>query len=206
MEADVVGTSVPHPPTTITPLQQSANTPIMATATLKDAERFPIPRWNPRTGRTQTYAKWEIAVRELFNAFNVDYATFAKASPTIPSSNHHSFDDQVAAAAALDAWQRINTAIYWHVRASLVLEGPSLLVDMRRITSMVAGRLADGCKLIAWANAFATLASNIACGARATFSYLLLDTKGLSSSRGHRSPLAAFPPPATPHNLVAEGR
>ena len=76
------GAGTPATPFTVKPLASTnASTPLYATTVIKDADRFPIPQWNPRAGRTQTFAKWQLAVRELFNAFDVDLATFAKSPP-----------------------------------------------------------------------------------------------------------------------------
>ena len=53
--------------------------------------------------------------------------------------------------AALDRWQRVNTAIYWHVVPSLVLTGVHERGDTQIIDSLVKGHRAHGRALVLWA-------------------------------------------------------
>ena len=62
-----------------------------------------------------------------------------------------------AVAAQLARWQAINTAVYWHTRPSLDVNGPHFLKDTRVLDSLVAGQLADGASLIHWALSFASV-------------------------------------------------
>ena len=51
----------------------------------------------------------------------------------------------------LEHWQRVNTAIYWHLRPSIDIEGPDYLMNLRKIESLYNMDLADGRELARWA-------------------------------------------------------
>ena len=54
-----------------------------------------------------------------------------------------------------EAWQRVNTALYWHVEPSLLLVGPDRARDERIMDANLNKHLAHGRAIICWACSFA---------------------------------------------------
>ena len=88
---------------------------------------------------------WEKDVVLLAAAFGILKEGLLESAPTLAS-----FQSQLQVAgtrataakievdfnAALARWQAVNTAIYWHVLASLKIEGAHFLSDMRAVDSL----------------------------------------------------------------------
>ena len=56
--------------------------------------------------------------------------------------------------AAVDAWQRINTAVFWHVLASVDLKTSYAPQDMRIVKSLYNRQLANGVGLLRFLRRF----------------------------------------------------
>ena len=66
--------------------------------------------------------------------------------------------DVVAAqTAALHHWQRVNTALYWHIVPAVDITGPQYLEDLAHIDSFVSGQQADARGLLVWLFRFVDL-------------------------------------------------
>ena len=147
---------------------QSASTAdLFITAMPTGAKRYPLPMIKPRAGRTQTTPLWEAALKELALALGLDperldavpmsFAQFRSSYSSVPlESLQHMWCSLVT------RWQRANTALYWHVRASLQLDGPSLLADQRRLLAWCGPGRASGRSLVGWIRRLASLASEAA--------------------------------------------
>ena len=147
--------------------QNGAAADLFITAMPTGAKRYPLPMIKPRAGRTQTTPLWEAALKELALALGLDperldavpmsFAQFRSSYSSVPlESLQHMWCSLVA------RWQRANTALYWHVRASLQLDGPSLLADQRRLLAWCGPGRASGRSLVGWVRRLASLASEAA--------------------------------------------
>ena len=137
--------------------------PLLAICAIPTSQLFPIESWKPRAGRNAAFFKWYSGINQLFAAYGL---TMEQLNESVPSAQGAQLKDrlrqtpeQAAATAAsirasINRWQRINTAIYWHVRPSLVITGPEFQKDTRFIDSLYERRLADGRKLVQWALGF----------------------------------------------------
>ena len=117
------------------PLVSAAPTPLLATAPIAEHQLFPIPRWRFRSGRGPSFDAWWRAVRRLLQSFGADPDDLHEQCPVMPSKlNSSNFvtrssDEEGVVAERLmwdrliDRWQRINTALYWHVDPSLEYSG-----------------------------------------------------------------------------------
>ena len=70
-----------------------SNSPFMATSAVNDSQRFPVPTWAPRSGRTLQYHKFFSGVKQLCGAFGLTLAEFRKGAPSAciigrPASMH----------------------------------------------------------------------------------------------------------------------
>ena len=149
--------------------ENAALSPLLATAPIPSAKLFPIPSWRPRDGRNDSYDKWLRAVRQLLAAFDITEERLEEQPPApIVSSSMivTRQDDEESAKALADEraleianWQRVNTAIYWHVVPSLRLSGVHEKHDMNTIDGLVRGQRAHGRALILWAMSHASMAS-----------------------------------------------
>ena len=126
---------------------------------------------------------FKCGVVQLFAAFGLAPEAMQEKAPTI-HVNPHSSDsaagkaggavpDVVAAqTAALHRWQRVNTAMYWHIVPAVDITGPQYLEDLARIDSFVSGQQADSRGLLVWLFGFVDLSgfdaqlalSNALCG------------------------------------------
>ena len=130
-------------------------------------------KWRPRSGRNADYKKWERSLRELLAAFACTESMLAAGPPQVDSSSHDAMTlrsgekierDTTAhelQTAALVEWQSVNTALYWHVKPSLLIDGPDFERDARK-TDLYSGRLANGWKLIEWARGHADVSGKTA--------------------------------------------
>ena len=147
-------------------LTQPNATPLLAVAPISSSALFPIPKWRARAGRGESYDRWWRAVQQLLNALDVTVQQLGDEPPPMPPSVKSQIvtrqEDESAARAAgelawqqyeaaLDHWQRVNTAIYWHVVPSLDLSGVHERGDTEVIDSLVKGHRAHGRALVLWA-------------------------------------------------------
>ena len=100
---------------------------------------------------------WKLGIEQLYAAFGYSYDSFLSSPPAInvtsPPAEMH------IVAVQIEKWQAVNTAIYWHVLPSLLIDGALFLRDTRKINDMKNGLLADGHRLVEWALSFATVNS-----------------------------------------------
>ena len=138
---------------------------VCATGPIADAVRFKLTTIRPREGRTAGYLKWVDDVEQLLLAHGVT-PRHAKQGPPIVTplpegklTTRSDTERYEREAKELDNWQKINTSIFWHVRPSLLIDGPTEPIDRRSINALlnVETGLADGRGLIAWAQAPADL-------------------------------------------------
>jgi hypothetical protein len=135
----------------------TAHSPLFATSTLLAKDLFPIEVWCPRSGRDQQYPKWEAGVRRLLYAFGVDEAELRSGMERVAhllqgangiSGGASATRLSAKEAAALDeecaSWQRVNTALFWHVLPSLNVDTEHHLRDTRKIDTLYERKLADG--------------------------------------------------------------
>ena len=101
-------------------------------------------------------AAFDLTESELISAVAQCRAILSGARPPVFSA------DPVEAAAqalllerAIAKWQAINTAVFWHVLASIDLKSQHTLRDMRFIEALYFGRLADGVALLRYLHRFA---------------------------------------------------
>ena len=122
-----------------------STTPLLATCAIAgDSQRFPIPKWAPRQGRNRAYTVWISAVRQLFAAYGLTLDQLSEDAPSLPSSTlarrstsaTGTEDEAAAMTAKRMQWQAVNTAIYWHVRPSLIIAGPWHDKDLKALDSM----------------------------------------------------------------------
>ena len=140
-------------------------TPLLAVAPITSKDLFPIPQWRARDGRGLKFDKWWRSVQSLLNALDITVERLSEQPPTSPSAKMsivtRSSDEAEARAAEelaaqehaheLDRWQRYNTALYWHVLPSLVIDGVHERSDLAIIDALVKGQRAHGRALIQWA-------------------------------------------------------
>ena len=70
-------------PGAFTTLSTAANHPLLATAAIAEAQRFPIPAWRPRAGRDKSFEPFLEAVTLLFNAFGLNFEQLNELPPLI---------------------------------------------------------------------------------------------------------------------------
>ena len=138
-------------------LSQQSATPFLATSAVPQGQEFPIHKWRPRDGRNIKYLMWEQSLTQLANAFGVSkslmepgallaqarsaaYTPFSSASGECEANQAGTTTPSWAEACSTIAVEnaiRINTAWYWHVRASLIIDGGcDFLADTRAIDAM----------------------------------------------------------------------
>ena len=143
-------------------------TPLLATSAVPAPQLFPVARWRPRSGLTVQHHQFKRGVVQLFAAFGLAPEAMQEQAPSIrvhphSSSSSASADkaggvDAVAEqTAALHAWQRVNTALYWHLVPAIDITGAHCLEDLAFIDSLVSGQQADGRGLLVWAFGFVDL-------------------------------------------------
>ena len=162
-----VGTDVGLPSELST--QTAPNTPLLATSTVPTSLLFVVPRWRPRSGLTMAQHQFRRGAMQLFAAFGLAPAEADSSPPTIAldasphtrrSAAMRPADADVRPqAAVLERWQRVNTAIYWHLLPAVDISGPHYLDDLAAVDSLVSGQLADGRGLLRWALSFVDLSS-----------------------------------------------
>ena len=138
----------------------------MATSAVPTPQLFPITKWAARSGRTAAHLQWWSGVRQLLAALSLTEDQIDEHPPSVPaidtlitgygggvtrSARARAVRERMAAIDALEAWQRVNTALYWHLRPSLLLTGPDALNDTRYFDTLFQLDVADGRALLRWA-------------------------------------------------------
>ena len=142
-----------------------------ATAQLLPSQRFPIHKWEPRTGYNEDYIKWKLDVDQLAHALGMDPLTlFSEQGPPyvntatsglVTRSSFKGATNEVTDEHRRIAteWLTANTSFYWHLRPSIIIDGPYLVEDTSRFNRLVNGSLADGRGLFRWAASKADVTS-----------------------------------------------
>ena len=150
----------------------TATTPLFATSRILATDLFPIHTWQPRAGRDENLPRWKAGVRRLHAAFGVTESQLAHAVQYFSNLRYGAISldidepglhASIERAAALDeqwgAWQRINTAIYWHILPSVEVSTAHAQHDQRVLNTLHKGHLADGVGLLAWLTSFVEASS-----------------------------------------------
>ena len=138
-----------------------ATTPLLATSMIPLHQRYPITPWAPRTGRTSVYHQWRRNVGRLLAAFSLSWEDIQQDTPIAYIADIKPEAGAVTRARAADdalrteAWQRVNTALYWHIEPSLLLVGPDRARGERFMDANLNKHLAHGRAIIRWACSFA---------------------------------------------------
>ena len=126
----------------------TATTPLFAISHITATDLFPIQVWQPRAGRDKNLPHWKAGVRQLHAAFGVTESRLARAveyfstlrivatSTGIDGPGAISIERAAVLDEQLAAWQRINTAIYWHVLPSDDISTAHKLHDQRILNSL----------------------------------------------------------------------
>lgn len=137
----------------------SATTPLLATSMIPASQRYPITPWAPRSGRGPVYHQWNRDIGRLLAAFSLTWDDIQHDAPQPTNAKLEASLTRSRAAAdvlELESWQRVNTALYWHVEPSLLLTGPDKARDERFIDANIVKQLAHGRAIIRWALSFAS--------------------------------------------------
>ena len=138
----------------------TASTPLMATSSIASDKQFAIAKWRPRDGRTQAFQAMHKDMLALLAAFGVTEAQLSEEPPEVAVKNQIVTRQEDEAQLAevqrklvqqREVWHRINTAIYWHFRPALLLNGVHEAADEALVQSYVLGQRAHGRALIRWA-------------------------------------------------------
>ena len=140
-------------------------TPLLSTSAVPAQLLFPIARWRPRSGLTVQHHHFKRGVVQLFAAFGLAPEAMQEKAPAIRIHPHSSSEPDgsggsatvAAQTAALNTWQRINTAMYWHIVPAIDITGPDYLEDLAFIDSFASGQQADARGLLAWVFGFVDL-------------------------------------------------
>ena len=119
---------------------------------LSSQQRFQLPAWSPRTGRTAAFTAWFKVLERVAALLNVDLDKLGEEAPT---GSQVSQTATRSASADAERWLVLNTILYDVVQPSLTLAGVEADRDLRRVDSLSSGAHADGRKLVAWALKFA---------------------------------------------------
>ena len=131
--------------------------------TFSVTEKLPqLPPWKVRDGRTNAFAKWHDALINIENDLDIDPN---EQQPSFePIAMRYSEADNVMqimdmTAAAAEQWQADSNMLFDIIKTSLVLDGPHLQRDLRKIGTFTNGKLKDARALRAWALSFADCSS-----------------------------------------------
>ena len=130
--------------------------PQFATTSIAKINLFPIPQWILRSGRNEQFDNWHRHALGMFAAWNINKQQIYETSPTLPATPQQPTREAKSTHDALVAqiweeWRQINTAIYWHLVPSLVVQGVERTTDLEIIDSYVQGKYASGRALFGWA-------------------------------------------------------
>ena len=165
------GAEITNSPTTA--LSPQSSTPLLANSAIPSHQRFPIAVWSPRSGRNMQYVKWEQDISLLAAAFGIPKAQLAEGVLSFsayqemlkqrPGTRSETKAVEAQYVEYKARWQTVNTALYWHVRPSLDIDGVHFLADSRALEDLYSvvvlddgtfKSLADGRGLIKWARDF----------------------------------------------------
>ena len=132
----------------------------MATTAINDSLRFPVRSWRPTAGRNMDFHKWVGGRNMLLAAFGLTPEQFESLDLRTPTLDLNNYRSKAAREQAqyeladhmlrLAHWQAVNTAVYWHLRPSVVVDGVDELRHMRQLDAMYSGHCADGQRLSEW--------------------------------------------------------
>ena len=137
--------------------EERNNNPLLITMPPTAAQRFPIHTWRCRNGRGPDFDKWEFNIHQLCEALG-EPDILSMPVPLIATPSQLTRESQAHVqrqAAELARYQRIITALHYHVLPSLDLSGSSELHDQRILQKHVSRGKADGVATVAWALQFA---------------------------------------------------
>ena len=136
----------------------------MAVTGLNEHLLFPVHKWQPASGRTLDFHKWVGGRNMLIAAFGLTVHEFEHLdfrTPVLditPSTSRseakllrQQYDEHVR---RLQHWLAVNTAIFWHLRPSIVISQGDFLKHTRYIDSLYDAHMANGQKLSEWALRF----------------------------------------------------
>ena len=153
------------------PQHAAATQPLLATSAVPATSLFPVHKLRPRDGLTMDRHKFQRDAAALMAAFGLPPEAVHDNAPTIRVSPSSASRNNARGAAASDlpslqsqlghlaAWQRVNTALYWHLLPAIDLDGPHYLEDTATVNSFVSGQRASGRKLLRWALGFGDVCS-----------------------------------------------
>ena len=153
------------------PQHAAATQPLLATSAVPATSLFPIHKLRPRDGLTMDRHKFQRDAAALMAAFGLPPEAINDNAPTIRVSPSSASRNNARGATASDlpslqsqlghlaAWQRVNTALYWHLLPAIDLDGPHYLEDTATVNSFVSGQRASGRKLLRWALGFGDVSS-----------------------------------------------
>ena len=134
--------------------------PLFITSPAKTGDKFPIVLYRPRDGRSPVYDQWDFNVFQLMEAMG-EPNFMEMAVPQINTPLHATklAEAEVQRQALhLEWYQAFNTALHYHVVASLDLSGESELRDQRALQAHVSRGKAKGVDTVLWARKFASVA------------------------------------------------
>lgn len=135
--------------------------PLIATSAIPSNRLFPMPPWRCSTGRSLVFHQWYSSLKQLTAAFDTTIEEVLAGPPIIPPIDNSLYRSRSELARARDvheeayrrllAYQVISTSIYWHVRPSLLIDGPDYMEHCRFFDSLYSKQLADATRLVQWA-------------------------------------------------------
>jgi hypothetical protein len=125
-----------------------------------------LPLWRPRDGRNEAHLKWHDALTSFEHDFGIDVdepcPSLSDLVEEIPYYSTQGLvddnDRQIFAEweCARAEWIALNELVFDVIRASLILEGPSLERDLRMLGTLM-GSAKDGRAIRKWAKGFADM-------------------------------------------------
>ena len=158
MLSDMVTEGVPQKGVSSQYATTEKRNPLWVEGPVKESDRFLVWTWRCRNGRGAAFDKWEFGLTQLLDALGADPEFINTPPPDIATPQQLTRETQAAVhqqAAALARFQHINTALHYHVLASLDLSGSSELHDQRALHKHVSRGKADGIATVKWALKFA---------------------------------------------------
>ena len=123
-----------------------------------------LPRWRPHDGRNDSFIKWFDALETIENDRDIEldeeqpsFQHLATHYPPMDSAQHQYLYDMSTQAS--EHWQADSNLLFDVIKASLILDGPHLERDLRKIASFIQGKNKDYRSLRSWALSFADLSS-----------------------------------------------
>ena len=99
--------------------------PTLAVSPVPPSQLFPLSKWAPRSGRTDSYETWWRGVVQLGNAFGIiesDLRVIPSHVMALYANTQHAAADAAgdrqepvaALTSEQESWLATNTALYWH--------------------------------------------------------------------------------------------